>query len=91
MFGLLEVPLLVVGDGFDEDEEDHNAGEDEVGEGELGVLFQLGEEEEDVGWGCDGEEEEGLAEADEEDVEEEEEEFVVYFGADDGPAVVFGF
>lgn len=36
----------MIGDGLDEDEEDHDAGEDEVRKAELLVLLDLGEDEE---------------------------------------------
>lgn len=90
VLGLVEVPLLLVGEVFDDDEGEGDAGEDQVGEFEDLRIWQLRQDDEVVGWSCDEEEEQGLGEGDEDDVEDEEKEAVVNFGLDDFPAVVLG-
>lgn len=72
LFGRLEVPLLLVGEEFQYYEKYGDAGESEVVESELGGRGKRVEQEEDVAWRGDGEEEEGLREGDEDDVEQEE-------------------
>lgn len=52
---LLESPLLLVGEKFDEDEEDEESREDHVGEVECEGFRQGGHQEEDVRWGRDHE------------------------------------
>jgi len=54
-FGLVVVPLGLVGEEFEEDEGDEEAGEGYVGGGHLGG--DAGGEEDEVGGGCYGEEE----------------------------------
>lgn len=54
-FGLVVVPLLLVGDELDRDEEDEEARDGGVDDGYAGV--DAGGEEEEVGGGRDGEEE----------------------------------
>ena len=56
-FRLVKVPLLLVGEEFDDDEDENDFGENAVVNIDV-VAFDSGNEEEDVGWGCDGEEEE---------------------------------
>lgn len=90
VLGLVEVPLLLVGEVLDDNEGEGDAGEDQVGEFEDLRIWQLRQDDEVVGRGCDEEEEQGLGEGDKDDVEDEEEEAVVDFGLDDFPAVVLG-
>lgn len=54
-FCLVEVPLLLVGDEFDGDQADEEAREGDFDD--VHVRVEAGGEEEEVGWGCDGEEE----------------------------------
>lgn len=94
MFCAVKVPLLLVGEIFNYDKAEGEAREGEVREGEglvLGLDFGgLGEEEECVGRRVDEEEQRGLGETDEKDVEDHEQEAVVDLRAHDSPAVVFG-
>ena len=55
-FGFVEVPLLLVCDKGTGDKEDKCRGKDDIGGGER-CKGSLGGEEDDVCWGCDGEEE----------------------------------
>lgn len=54
-FGVVEVPLLLVGDEADSDESDEEAREGDFDGAHGGV--EAGDDEEEVGRGCDGEEE----------------------------------
>jgi hypothetical protein len=54
-FRFVEVPLLLVGHEGDGDQDNEEAREIDFGGGHGGV--QAGDEQEEVGWGCDGEEE----------------------------------
>jgi len=56
LLGLLVVPLLLVGEDFYDDEDEHEAGEDIVVD--IKGIFVARGEEEDVGWGRDHEEQE---------------------------------
>lgn len=89
VLGSLEVPLLLVGEVLDDNEEEGHPGEDKVRNLEGLVVRQTREKEEVVGRGGDQKQEQGLRQADEDDVENEEDKAVVDLGADDLPTVVF--
>lgn len=96
-FRFLVAPLLLVGDGFDEEPEDDQTGEDQVRDSEGGGCRGGGggrfgrrrEENEEVCWRGNGPEEQVLRQADEQHVEQEPEESVVDDFAQRGPAIVF--
>lgn len=89
VLGSLEVPLLLIGEVLDDNEEEGHPGEDKVRNLEGLVVRQTREKEEVVGRGGDQKQEQGLRQADENDVENEEDKAVVNLGADDLPTVVF--
>lgn len=89
VLGSLEVPLLLIGEVLDNNEEEGHPGEDKVRNLEGFVVRQAREKEEVVGRSRNQEQQQGLRQADEEDVEDEEDETVVDLGAYDLPAVVF--
>ena len=89
-FSLVEVPLLLVGEVFDDNQRQCTAREEQVGDAEWLRILDLREKDEVVCWRSDTKEQQRLGQGDENDVEEEKEEAVVGLGAHDLPAVVFG-
>ena len=88
-FSLVEVPLLLVGEVFDDNQRQCTAREEQVGDAEWLRILDLREKDEVVCWRSDTKEQQRLGQGDENDVEEEKEEAVVDLRAHDLPAVVF--
>lgn len=84
----LEVPLLLVGEVFDDEEEECKAREGKVGETERFSSREAREENEVVGRRRHEQKQQRLNEADKGNVEQEEEEAVVNMRLHDLPAVV---
>lgn len=90
LLGSLEIPLLAIGEKFNKNKEEDSAREDQVRKSEFLGCLVVCRDNKNVGWGSDKEEQEGLGQCYEAEVEDCENKVIVHFGTHDLPAVILG-